>query len=588
MPQPPLSPPSHHDALLASALDAIGGGLLIVAGTPDPTIQHATAAFARVAGRPVSALIGRPLSHILTLSGSGLPAPGTAEAVRQTARLNRPDGSQPEIVLTLLRLPAADACGDALLLTLAEAGEAPPPRIAWSELFRTGIDWIDAQHRELIALANQIETTGNSVPLAERIAALAEHSRRHFADEEAWMAEQGGIAPERIAAHSAGHRHFLRQLELLEGARIDPRAQYGFLGSWLIHHLLHEDRALLASPGDDASRPANAGGTDDEALLVAAIGRLYDSLTGVNDELERAVASRTAELRTTNQQLEAEKSALHDTLDQLRATQLRLLHSEKLAAVGQLAAGVAHEINNPIGFVKSNLGALAGYVDELFLTIDAFRSCEARAARPDADAAHLAAVLAAHELTFLREDCTALLQESGEGLDRIQRIVSDLRNFSHVSEPDWRITDLHRELDGTLAVLGYKLRQKAEVIRAYGPLPPLYCNPGELNQVFVSLLMNAAQAITTHGQITVRTGASDGWGWIEVSDTGCGIAPGELPRVFDPFYTTRPVGEGTGLGLALAWSIIRNHGGDIAVDSTPGVGTTFRLRLPLATAMRAC
>ncbi|MDE2584518.1 MAG: PAS domain S-box protein [Betaproteobacteria bacterium] len=266
--------------------------------------------------------------------------------------------------------------------------------------------------------------------------------------------------------------------------------------------------------------------------------------------------------------------------DKLAEAQNQLLQSEKMASIGQLAAGVAHEINNPIGFVNSNLTTLGGYLEDLLSLLDAYRALESKVA--DADAlAQVHSQQQAMDLDFLRQDIPALMAETMEGVVRVRRIVKDLKEFSHVDESEWQEADLHAGLDSTLNVVWNELKYKAQVVKEYGNLPLVHCIPSQLNQVFMNLLVNAAQAIQERGTITVRTGSEADWAWIEVADTGKGIAPENLNRIFEPFFTTKPVGKGTGLGLSLSYGIVNKHGGCIEVTSVLGQGTTFRVWLPL-------
>ncbi len=265
-----------------------------------------------------------------------------------------------------------------------------------------------------------------------------------------------------------------------------------------------------------------------------------------------------------------------------------LLQTEKLAAIGQLAAGVAHEINNPIGFVHSNLGSLDNYVGDLLRILDAYE----RATGPDAGAAgsltEVDALRRRLDLDFLRADVCALLAETREGIARVRRIVQDLKDLARPgAEDEWQWTDLHRGLESTLNIVGNELRYKARIVREYGTLPEIECLPVQVNQVIMNLLVNAAHAIEHEGIITVRTGADASSVWVEIGDNGAGISPEHLPLIFEPFFTTKPSGRGTGLGLALARDIVRKHGGRIEVESQVGRGTTFRVTLPQTRTARA-
>ncbi|MEJ2345264.1 MAG: bacteriohemerythrin [Gammaproteobacteria bacterium] len=287
--------------------------------------------------------------------------------------------------------------------------------------------------------------------------------------------------------------------------------------------------------------------------------------------LERQVADRTAELRDANERLEQEKAEQLALIQRLKETQAQLLQSAKMASIGQLAAGVAHEINNPVGYVKSNLNALARYVKDLIALVDAY----------EADPAAAAKLRQELDYDFLREDVETLVDESHEGVDRVQSIVQDLKDFSHVDRAEWQTADLHRGLDSTLNMVWNEFKYKAEVVKEYGELPPVECLARQLNQVFMNILVNAGQAISDHGTITLRTRRDGDWAVVEISDTGAGIAPDKLSSIFDPFFTTKPVGKGTGLGLSIAYGIIEKHHGRIEVDSTVGKGTTFRIFLPI-------
>lgn len=277
----------------------------------------------------------------------------------------------------------------------------------------------------------------------------------------------------------------------------------------------------------------------------------------------------------------AQLSALNEELAQAHQ---QLLQSEKLAAIGQLAAGIAHEINNPVGFVLSNLNSLQRYMSTL---LDYARSLDQLIGQhtPSLDAQLLALAQAA-DIEFLAEDGPALVAESQEGLTRVRDIVVDLRDFSRVdSAHQWDQVDIHRCIESTLNIAHNEVKYQADLVREYSELPAVTCIPSQINQVVLNLVVNAAQSYAGkstqgggRGTITVRTGtdATDAASiWFEVADAGSGIAPENLKRIFDPFFTTKPVGKGTGLGLSLTYGIVRAHGGRIDVSSTVGVGTTF-------------
>lgn len=277
----------------------------------------------------------------------------------------------------------------------------------------------------------------------------------------------------------------------------------------------------------------------------------------------------------------------NDELKQLNArlseAQEKLMQSEKLASIGQLAAGVAHEINNPIGYIFSNFGTLERYLADLFQMLAAYEAAEPLLGGTDVGAS-LKAMRDKVELDFLKEDIPTLMAESKEGISRVRKIVQDLKDFSRVdNSQDWVLASLHQGIDSTLNIVNNEIKYKAQVVKRYGDLPDIECLPSELNQVFMNLLVNAAHAISgERGCITISSGTEGAQVWVEIADNGGGIAAENLTRIFDPFFTTKPIGQGTGLGLSLSYGIVKKHAGQIQVQSEPGVGTTFRVTLPIA------
>lgn len=276
-------------------------------------------------------------------------------------------------------------------------------------------------------------------------------------------------------------------------------------------------------------------------------------------------------------------SELHVLNTKLKQAQVQLMQSEKMASIGILAAGVAHEINNPIGYIQSNLGALASYITNLLAILDAYEKAEISLSDKREFFAGVTKLKQSADLVYLKRDVVALLAESHEGVDRVKHIVQNLKNFSRVdAEEEWRQEDIHHGLDSTLSVVWNELKYKCEVIKEYGELPLVECLLPQLNQVFMNLLINAAQAIETRGMITIRTEArNNDQVIIEIADSGKGIPAEHLNRIFDPFFTTKPVGKGTGLGLSVSFSIIQKHHGKLEVESQPGKGTLFRVILPI-------
>ncbi|HEX7640727.1 MAG TPA: response regulator [Burkholderiaceae bacterium] len=294
-------------------------------------------------------------------------------------------------------------------------------------------------------------------------------------------------------------------------------------------------------------------------------------------------------VRDVSERKRAEQS-LHESYQKLKESNRKLeemhqqlLQSEKLASIGQLAAGMAHEINNPIAFVHANLGTFQEYVAGLLQLIALYERAEPFLAGQADLLAQLERLRTRIDLAHLRSDVNDLLAESQDGVQRVRRIVQDLKDFSRVGEAERQRFELHPGLDSTLNIVNSELKQKAEVVKEYGKLPVIEGVPAQINQVFLNLLVNAGQAIVNEGEgrIVIRTGCEDGWVWIEVEDNGVGIPADNMTRIFEPFFTTKPVGMGTGLGLSLSYGIVAQHCGRIDVASKVGKGSTFRVWLPV-------
>jgi signal transduction histidine kinase len=297
----------------------------------------------------------------------------------------------------------------------------------------------------------------------------------------------------------------------------------------------------------------------------------FQTIEELSRGLEDKVRVRTEQLRVTNEELQG-------AYRNLQAAQVQLVQREKMASVGQLVAGVAHELNNPIGFVSSNAATLEDFVSRLRRMVEIYRTArlsEGDAARADA---------AWHDLKidYALRYLDPMLQGIKEGAERTRKIVRDLRVFARGDDDVRQPVDLHEELESSLTLLGHLLKDRVAVERKYGALPAVECVRSQIDQVLLNILANAAQAIEGPGSITIETRLEDGWAVVAIRDTGPGIAPDVLGRIFDPFFTTKPVGEGTGLGLSISYEIVKKHGGEIGVDSRPGAGATFTVRLPLA------
>jgi len=274
---------------------------------------------------------------------------------------------------------------------------------------------------------------------------------------------------------------------------------------------------------------------------------------------------------------------LRETYRRLASAQAQLLQSEKMASIGQLASGVAHEINNPIGYVHSNLGTLQEYTRNLFTLLEGYDRHFRESGAPPIAQRELAELRQRFDVDFVVQDLPQLLAESREGIERVKKIVQDLKDFSHAGQADeWVLADLHKGLDSTLNIVWNELKYKAEVHKHYAELPLVECLPMQINQVFMNILVNAGHAIRDRGTITLSSGVDEDTVWIAIADDGGGIPEAVLQKIFDPFFTTKPVGQGTGLGLSLSYGIVKKHHGRIEVKSKPGEGSEFRIVLPIS------
>lgn len=371
--------------------------------------------------------------------------------------------------------------------------------------------------------------------------------------------------------------------------------------------LIGRDGGLHANPAAHALVLASCASGDPAALLgllppdawamAGAEGRWIGEVTIPDSRLTLEIAAHQRDQGgqlqrfvvfydvTARRAREVELQQRHDELQRthrrLAGTQEQLLQSEKMASIGLLAAGVAHEINNPIGYVHSNLGTLQEYLGALTTLVDAY----AEALQAEDPVSRREAIREMRErldVDFMLGDLPQLLSESREGIERVTKIVQDLKEFSHVGRDEpMRPADLAKGLESTLNIVWNDLKYKVRLEKHYSDMPPVECHPSEINQVFMNLLINAGQAIAGRGVIVLASGVEDDEVWISVGDSGCGIPEEALQRIFDPFYTTKPIGRGTGLGLAICYSIVAKHHGRIEVSSTVGSGSTFRVVLPI-------
>jgi hemerythrin-like metal-binding protein len=459
--------------------------------------------------------------------------------------------------------------------------------LTWGERFLTGLATVDEQHERLVRLINtfgELNARYAEVPreqLEAIVDELVRYSHSHFTDEEALM-RGAHVDPRFVASHEAQHARFLRDVTQMRASDFlaapeTSRVLLRFLLNWLAFHILGTDMQL-ARQMERLQRGETA-----EAAFAAEVHDVEGPahlLLGALDDLLRVIAQRNAELTVANRTLEqrvVERTAT------LQATQVKLAESERLASVGQLASGLAHEINNPLAYVTSNLSALEEHTAEMMKVLDVVQSVEAQLP-PDAREA-LERARDDADLDFVREDLGHLLAETRDGVKRVQGIVRDLKDFTHVDGGALVELDLKSAIEATLKVLPAKRREGVTFVTSFGAVPRVRCQAAQVNQALLSLVQNAAQAVhdraDQRGTVTVRSGVDGAFAFVEVIDTGVGVPPEALPHVFEPFFTTRPPGQGTGLGLTTAYNCAQSHGGRLEVTSTHGQGATFRLSLPL-------
>ena len=318
---------------------------------------------------------------------------------------------------------------------------------------------------------------------------------------------------------------------------------------------------------------------DDEQLieLVSDAFKKYESQV-----INRALEIDTETLELPFDELTPEKSQeLQSALETLQRMQSALVQNEKMSAIGQLSAGVAHEINNPIAFVSSNLDILQDYVTDIHGYSEAI---DQLLVTQDLSLEKNNSLRADFKIDSIMQDILILVQESKEGINRVTRIIESLRDFSHVDRAEIQPADINEGLEKTLKLVWNEIKYRAEVEREYGDLPLVSCRIGQINQVFMNLLVNAAQIIETDGLIRIKTTADEDNVYIYISDNGGGIPDEIQERIFQAFFTTKPVGSGTGLGLTISKSIIERHHGELTVESKEGIGTIFRVTLPIQSA----
>ena len=313
--------------------------------------------------------------------------------------------------------------------------------------------------------------------------------------------------------------------------------------------------------------------SDDEiGLLAKAFNDMADKLSDLYNSLEQKVLDRTHDLSKINIQLKRANKEIKDT-------QSMVVHNEKMRSLGQLVAGVAHELNNPINFIYGNLLHLKKYSNDLVAIINKYETIQKQL--PEDKFEEVEKLKQDLEYDFIVEDLELLLKSCYDGAERSKQIIIDLKNFSRLDEAQIKEVDIHEGIDSALNILESKYKGRVTINKQYGMIPNVMCYAGQINQVFMNILDNATQAIEGDGNIYIRTKIEEQNVIIEFEDTGAGIDEDVIPKIFDPFFTTKPVGEGTGLGLSICYKIIRSHNGKMEVESEKGKGTKFIIEIPI-------
>jgi len=553
-------------------------------------IVWCNAGFEKIAGKSLNLLSGKGEGDIwgrvegLKNDLEDQKALETGQTRREDRRLAKPDGQQGHYIIARTPIPARAPDGDGGWKGVLCVAQDLTTLEHMNELLEQANQELQAQKTALDehAIVSITDTAGNITYVNEKFCDISGYSLRELIGQNHRIVNSGLHPPEFFQTMW----ETLMSGQVWHGEIRDRRRDGSFY--WLNSSIV----PFLDLDGKPTQYIAIH--TD-----ISARKRMEASLQDINVELQRRVDERTEALSRAMQQLEGDISErtrsqallqqqyqqLESLHHKLQEAQSQLLQSEKLASIGQLAAGVAHEINNPIGYVHSNLGTLENYLRDLFTLIGRYEAAEAALPSEAPERGELDELRRKLDLPYLREDIPQLMNESKEGISRVRKIVQDLKDFSRLdSSPDWQRANLHQGLDSTLNIVHNEIKYRADVVKEYGEIPEIECLPSQLNQVFMNLLVNAAHAMEgPRGTITLRSGMSQSENevWLEVADTGKGIPAAIRDRIFDPFFTTKPVGQGTGLGLSLAYGIIQKHHGRFNVESEVGKGTTFRITLPI-------